>query len=154
MNVRAAIALQGAYAVAAILLLALPAIAPPPARSGQLVAAAAGLATAAVLHLGLARGREPPPRRLLVPAVAAGVSEEAVWRWGLLAGTAPYLGWSGAFVLSTLLFACRHTRSAGLADYLVLGAAFGGVFLVTGRLVAAIAAHAAYNALVLLGGRG
>jgi len=150
---REATALQAAYLVAGSLLLAFGSIAPPPPRLDGLEAAAAGLATAALLYLVLALGRAAPPRRLLVPAVAAGASEEAVWRWGLLAGTAPYLGWVGALALSTVGFAFRHTRRDGLPAYLLLGAAFGGVFVATGQLAAAVTAHAGYNALVLIGGR-
>jgi membrane protease YdiL (CAAX protease family) len=88
-----------------------------------------------------------------VPALWAGATEEVVWRWGVLAGAASLVGWAGGLVLSTSGFAFRHTRSEGLVSYLVLGAAFGGVFVATGRLIAAIVAHAGYNALVFLAGR-
>ena len=147
------IALQAGYAVAAGLILAVARISPPPARLDDPAAAAAGLALAAGLYLVLAGGRVwTGGTRLLVLAVVAGATEEVVWRWGILAGAAPLLGWSGALAVSTLGFAYRHTRSEKLVAYLVLGASFGGVFLATGRLVAAIAAHAGYNALVLLRG--
>jgi membrane protease YdiL (CAAX protease family) len=149
-DVRSAVALQTAYAAAACLLLVFADIGPPPRRVGSLAAGAAGLVLAVVLYLTLARGGEAPDRRLLVPAVGAGATEEVVWRWGVLAGAAPVLGWPGALALSTWGFALRHARSDGLVAYLVLGASFGGVFLATGRLLAAIAAHAGYNALVLL----
>jgi membrane protease YdiL (CAAX protease family) len=152
-SLRPAVALQGAYVAAACLLLLFAGIAPPPRRVGGLVALAAGLLLAVVLYGVLARRAEAPDRRVLVPALGAGATEEIVWRWGVLAGTAPTLGWPGALTLSTWCFALRHTRSEGLVAYLVLGASFGGVFLATGRLAAAIAAHAGYNALVLLAGR-
>ncbi len=150
---RAALALQAAYAAAAGLLLAFAHIAPPRQRLGSLAATTAGLSLAVALYLALARGAETPDRRLLVPALGAGATEEVVWRWGVLAGAAPALGWAAALALSTWGFALRHTRSENLAAYLVLGASFGGVFLATGRLVAAIAAHAGYNALVLMAAR-
>ena len=108
----------------------------------------------------LGESRAQLPRRLggpgmrlqlgfLNPALRAGAPEEVVWGWGALAGAAPAVGWVGALALSTWCFALRHTRSEDLVAYLVLGASFGGVFLATGRLVAAIAAHAGYNPLVL-----
>ena len=140
---------QAAYALAACLLLAFAHISAPPARVGDGLAVAAGIGVAIALYAAFARGSERPPRRLLVPAAAGAASEEIVWRWGVLAGTAPVLGWTGALALSSVGFAGRHTRTATGA-YLVLGGAFGGVFLATGRLAAAIAAHAGYNLLVLL----
>jgi membrane protease YdiL (CAAX protease family) len=146
---RSALALQVGYATAAGLLLTLAHIAPPPQRLGSLAAAAVGLSLALTLFVALARGAAAPARGLLLPALGAGATEEVVWRWGVLAGAAPALGWAGAFTLSTWCFALRHTRSEDLVAYLVLGASFGGVFLATGRLIAAIAAHAGYNALVL-----
>jgi membrane protease YdiL (CAAX protease family) len=152
-SIRRALALQSAYAAAACVLLVFADIAPPPRHVGGLSAGAAGLLLAVGLYAVLARGAEAPDRRLLVPALGAGATEEVVWRWGVLAGAAPALGWAGALALSTWCFAFRHTRSDGLVAYLVLGASFGGIFLATGRLIAAIAAHAGYNALVLLAGR-
>lgn len=153
MSVRSAIALQAGYAVAACLLLVCADITPPRQRIGGLAAGALGLLLAVALWVALARGAEAPDRRLLVPALGAGATEEIVWRWGVLAGVAPVIGWEAALALSTWGFALRHTRSDGLAAYLVLGASFGSVFILTGRLLAAIAAHAGYNALVLLRSR-
>jgi membrane protease YdiL (CAAX protease family) len=153
MSARGALLLQAGYAVAAACLLAFAQIAAPPRRLTLPAAAAAGIAAGAVLYVLLVRRAAATPWRLLLPALAGAVSEEVVWRWGVLAGTAPRLGWGGALALSSVGFAYRHTRSDGLAAYLALGLGFGGVFLATGRLAAAVAAHAAYNALVLLGGR-
>jgi membrane protease YdiL (CAAX protease family) len=108
--------------------------------------------TAALLHATLGRGPTPGRWRLLIPATVGAAGEEIVWRWGALAGTAPVLGWAGALIASTLGFAFRHARppDRAVCAYLLLGGAFGAVFLATGRLAAAIAAHAAYNALVLV----
>jgi Type II CAAX prenyl endopeptidase Rce1-like len=142
---------QAVYALVAAALLAFAGIAGPPPRLPQPAAAAVGLAVAVVVWTMLARGRDSPPRSLLVPALIAGASEEIVWRWGVLAGLAPRIGWVAAFGLSTAAFAYRHTRDEGLFAYLILGGAFGGVFLATGRLAGAIAAHAGYNALAVLG---
>jgi hypothetical protein len=148
-----AVALQVSYAAAALTLLGFAHIEPPPRRVGGLAGACVGAGLAIVLYAALARGADAPDRRLLVPALWAGATEEVVWRWGVLAGAASFLGWAGALALSTWGFAFRHTRSDGLVSYLVLGAAFGGVFVATGRLIAAIVAHAGYNALVLVAGR-
>ena len=141
---------QAAYALVAAALFAFAGIAGPPPRLPELAAAAVGLVVAVGLCALLMRGREPPPRSLLAPALVAGASEEIVWRWGVLAGLAPRIGWGPALGLSTAGFAYRHTRGEGLWAYLVLGGAFGGVFLATGRLAAAIAAHTGYNALAIL----
>lgn len=146
---REALATQALYAVVAGLLLAFADVSAPQAHTGDALAALAGLGVAAALYGLFARGVERPPRRLLVPATAGAISEEIVWRWGVLAGTAPYLGWAGALALSTAGFAGQHTRTATVA-YLVIGGAFGGVFLATGRIAAAIAAHGGYNVLILL----
>lgn len=143
------IAVQSVYAMAAVPLLVFAGIAGPQPRTSAAVAVAAGLAVAVALYLAFARGVGRPPRRLALPAAVAAVSEEIVWRWGALAGTAPFLGWPGAFALSTVAFAGIHTRTTTLA-YLVIGGAFAAVFLATGQLVAAIAAHGGYNLLVLL----
>lgn len=141
---------QAVYAVGAAALLAFGGISGPPGRLPEPAAVAVGLAVAIVLWSLLARGREAPSRSLLPPALIAAVAEEIVWRWGVLAGLAPRVGWGAALGLSAAGFAYRHTRGDGLFAYLVLGGAFGGVFLATGRLAAAIAAHAGYNALALL----
>lgn len=141
---------QAVYALVAAALVAFAGIAGPPPRLPELAAAPAGLAVAVVLCALLVRRRDSPPRSLFVPALIAGVSEEIVWRWGVLAGLAPRVGWAAAFGLSTAGFAYRHTRGEGLFTYLLLGSAFGGIFLATGRLTAPIVAHAGYNALAIL----
>ena len=141
---------QAAYAVVAATLVVFARIAGPPSRLPELAATAVGLVVAVVLCAVLLRGRDSPPRTLLVPGLIAGASEEIVWRWGVLAGLAPRVGWGAAFGLSTAGFAYRHTRGEGLFAYLLLGGTFGGVFLATGRLAAAVAAHAGYNALAIL----
>jgi membrane protease YdiL (CAAX protease family) len=140
---------QLAYALAALLLLVFARIPAPPVRVGTAAAVGVGLGAAVLLYAALARGRGPAPARPLALALAAAVSEEVVWRWGVLAATAPRVGWAAAVALAATGFAYRHTRGAGLVTYLLLGAAFGAVFVATGRLAAAIAAHAGYNTLVL-----
>jgi len=142
-------AVQSLYAAAAVPLLVFAGIAGPHPRTSAAAAVTAGVAVAIVLYLVFARSASRPPRRLALPATIGAVSEEIVWRWGALAGTAPFIGWPGAFALSTVVFAGTHTRTATLA-YIVIGGAFAAVFLATGQLVAAIAAHGGYNLLVLL----
>lgn len=141
---------QLAYVAAAAALLGFAPVQAPHARTSAFVAVAAGAAIGAAAYFLLARHSVAVDRQLLVPAIGAAFGEEIVWRWGALAGLAPLVGWPGAFGASTVAFAYRHTRNEGLVVYLVLGAAFGGALLATGRLAAAIAAHATYNALVVL----
>ncbi len=141
---------QTVYLILGVVLLAFARIAPPQHRTSVFAAIGIGVAIALSAYGVFAHRCSPPPRRLLVPALGAAFGEEIVWRWGVLAGLAPVVGWPGAFGVSTAGFAYRHTRNDGLFTYLVLGAAFAGAFLATGRIEAAIAAHAAYNAFAIL----
>lgn len=150
MRTASAVALQAGYAAAGLLLVLAVPIEPPPPRLAQLPALGVGAAVGTILAVALARGPRGRQLGILAPAVAAGLGEEAVWRWGVLAGTAPRFGWGGALALSAFGFAYRHTRSRQLPAYLLLGAAFGGVFVATGRLLAAVVAHCAYNGIVCL----
>ncbi|HEY1367948.1 MAG TPA: ATP-binding cassette domain-containing protein [Gaiellaceae bacterium] len=93
----------------------------------------------------------------LVPLVALGAAtEESVWRLGALQGFRGVVGLPAAFVGSSLLFALAHGARAlrPLSLHALSGAAFGAIFLATGRLTAAIAAHGTYNALVLAAAAG
>jgi membrane protease YdiL (CAAX protease family) len=121
-----------------------------------------GGAAGAALFAALARAWRPPPGgRACVaravawsaPVLAAGAAaEEAVWRFGVLGGLEPWIGSGGALALSSAGFALAHLRRAGprsLPSHLAAGAVFGAVYLVTGRLAAAIVAHLVYNALVV-----
>lgn len=81
-------------------------------------------------------------------------AEEVFWRWLVLGGLAATIGLAPAFAASTLSFAFAHelrVRSGPFAIHIATGATFGGVYLLTGSLAAAIAAHATYNLLVLVG---
>jgi membrane protease YdiL (CAAX protease family) len=120
-----------------------------------LLAAAAGAAAALPLFALLARSRPPLPRgralargAVLLPAACL---EEVVWRLGALAAARPLAGPAVALALSSAGFALAHLRQAGplsVRVHLVTGHVFGGVFLATGALLGAIAAHATYNLLV------
>jgi ABC-2 type transport system ATP-binding protein len=101
----------------------------------------------------LPRGGLPrfAPRGAYLAASAA--AEEVVWRRLLLAFLAVRYGWPAGLALTTVGFAVAHRRRQGrfgVAVHLVTGASFGGVFVATGSVAAAITAHAAYNLLVAL----
>jgi ABC-2 type transport system ATP-binding protein len=121
-----------------------------------------GLAAATVLFVALVRARVRfrPERWRAHTLVARGgffalrsASEEVAWRWFLLGSLAPAVGMLGAFAASTVGFALAHggpQRGRGVAIHAVTGGVFGAVFIVTGSLLAAVAAHGGYNLLVLL----
>lgn len=142
--------MRAAYVACACLVLAFAPVASPHGRTSIWGALGAGIGVGAIAYSLVGHRSCAPGRRVLLPAVGAAFGEEIVWRWGVLAGLAPAIGWPGAFGVSTVGFAYRHTRGDGLVSYLALGIAFGAAFLATGRIEAAIAAHAAYNAFVVL----
>jgi ABC-2 type transport system ATP-binding protein len=123
-------------------------------------AAPLGICAGTIMFAALARtGVSPaalaavPRARLLARSVAVTVKaahEEAVWRGfalGLLVGP---MGRAGALVVSTVLFAAAHVNRLGAraALHLATGVVFGLAYLATGRLAAAIGAHATYNVLI------
>ena len=122
-----------------------------------------GICAGAILFAVLARKRISPaalvtvPReRLLARTVVITVKaahEEAVWRAVLLGVLVGPIGRAGALAVSTCLFAAAHLNRLGprAAQHLVTGVVFGLAYLVTGRLAAAIGAHAAYNVLIGVG---
>ncbi|HXH87234.1 MAG TPA: CPBP family intramembrane glutamic endopeptidase [Gaiellaceae bacterium] len=75
----------------------------------------------------------------------AGV-EEALWRRLVLGGVALHAGWPAGLVVSTVGFAMCHRL--GRSSHFLTGCAFGTIYLVTGRLLAAIVTHAIYNLLL------
>ena len=119
-----------------------------------------GICAGAVLFATLARKRVSSaalaivPRerlvaRTLVLAVKA-AHEEAVWRATVLGLLVAPIGRVGALAVSTSLFTVAHVNRLGAraAQHFATGVVFGLAYLVTGRLGAAIGAHATYNALV------
>jgi membrane protease YdiL (CAAX protease family) len=128
------------------------------ARPGE--ALAAGVVVGVGLFATLARrpfptaalGRVPRPRlaaRSTILAVKS-AEEEALWRGVVLGGLAVVVGRTWALAASSVLFAAAHVprqRSRAVVQ-LATGSAFGVVYVTTGRLLAAIAAHTAYNVLV------
>ena len=119
-----------------------------------------GCIAGGLLFAGLARRRIPssalaavPRRRLLSRSVVLCVTstrEEAIWRGLVLGVLLTTFGRIGALALSTTLFALAHVRRQGrrAVRHLATGLVFGGTYLVTGRLLGAIAAHGTYNVLV------
>jgi len=119
-----------------------------------------GIGVGTLLFAALARKRVSPAalaavptERLLARSVVLTVRaahEEALWRaltLGLLVGP---IGRAGALALSTLLFAAAHVNRLGTraGQHLATGTVFGLAYLATGRLAAAIGAHATYNVLI------
>ena len=110
---------------------------------------------------GLLARRAPPRlafddvsvRRLMARSVllsSKSFHEEAVYRALVLGSLAIILGVAFALAVSTALFALSHVprQGAAAATHVLTGAAFGSVYVATGRLHAAVAAHGAYNLLV------
>jgi ABC-2 type transport system ATP-binding protein len=94
-----------------------------------------------------------PRKRLLARSAvltAKSAEEEAIWRGLVLGLLVPPLGPFGALAASSALFAVAHVRRLGRRawTHLATGSLFGLTYLVTGRIVAAMAAHSTYNVLV------
>ena len=127
-------------------------------RPGE--ALAAGVAVGVALFACLARrpfpvaalGRVSRPRLAARSAILAvkSAQEEALWRGVVLGSLAVVVGRAEALAASSILFAAAHVphqRSRAVVQ-LATGTSFGLVYVATGRLLAAIAAHTAYNLLV------
>ena len=133
-------------------LLALVEVPPPTEPTVSLLPSMClGLAAGLVLFAILAQQAPPLPTprpaarwliRLAFVVVWAAV-EEIVWRWLALGLVAAAAGWPLALAVSSVAFAAVH--GVGKASQLATGATFGVVYLATGRLLAAVAAHATYN---------
>jgi ABC-2 type transport system ATP-binding protein len=147
-----------AFVAAALLAFAQVSVQP---RVPAAAAVAIGLGAAAMLFAGLTRARRFRPRRGRAYALVArgafytlrSASEEIAWRWFLLGSLVPAVGTPGAFAASTAGFAFAHAGARpgrAVAVHACTGGVFGGVFLATGSVLAAVAAHSGYNLLVLL----
>jgi membrane protease YdiL (CAAX protease family) len=151
--VRGSLLLRLAVAVAtAVALLVLAAPARPAPRLDLPAATFAGVAAGMLLYVAVPRRRPyvPPPVPAALAAgcilVIAAASEEVVWRRVVL-GELLRAGPVAAAAGSTLGFALVHRTRQSL--HLGTGATFAGLYLATGALAAAIAAHWAYNVLLL-----
>lgn len=88
---------------------------------------------------------------LAVFLVARAAIEEVIWRLAVTGVASARAGWLVGLATGSAGFAFAHApagRSA-VARHSVTGAAFGTLYLATGRLAGAVAAHASYNLLVL-----
>lgn len=85
--------------------------------------------------------------------LAKSASEEVVWRLVVLGRLLALAGAPIALAVSSVGFAASHWRLGrrGVAAHLVTGVLFGSIYLLTGRLAAAVAAHGMYNLLVAVG---
>jgi membrane protease YdiL (CAAX protease family) len=139
-------------AATAVALLVLAAPATPARRLGIPAATFAGAAAGLVLYVAVAHRRPYIPSRAPAALAACGIlviaaaSEEVVWRRVVL-GELLRAGPVAATAGSTLGFALVHRTRQSL--HLGTGATFAALYLATGALAAAIAAHWAYNVLLL-----
>ena len=116
---------------------------------------ALGVVVGVCLYVGLSgsvtvKVRGPGVAARIAYVAARAAYEEALWRLCLLGLLAAAFGPAPGLSLTTAAFALSHWPRQGprAAVHLVTGTTFGGVFLATGSFAAAVAAHAAYNALV------
>jgi hypothetical protein len=126
----------------------------PPLRMSWLPALGVGLVAGLVLFGAVARAAPRLPTAGGSAAVVAGrlaflclwaAVEEVVWRRVAL-GELLHAGALPALAGSTIGFALVHPSRRLL--HLGTGGMFGAVYLATGALVACVAAHSTYNALV------
>jgi membrane protease YdiL (CAAX protease family) len=127
-----------------------------PLSFGVAIGACVGV-TLVVLLAGKRPGRGPLVRERRRLVVAKGLvlgvgsaSEEVLWRWFAIGALAPEIGLLPAYATSTIGFALAHGHPKAVLVHLLTGSAFGGVYLLTGSLIASIATHVAYNLIVLL----
>lgn len=131
-----------------------------PAAAREAVFAALGLTVGTLLFALLAypaRPRLPPPsRRRLLPGVllyfgGRAFAEEVIWRFLLYGSLAAMLSPPLAAVVIVVAFAGAHAIGQGagaIVTHAVTGGAFTALYASTHSLLAAGAAHAAYNLLV------
>jgi membrane protease YdiL (CAAX protease family) len=143
-------------AITALSVTLLVALAParPPARLPWPIALALGAGVGLLLFNAITRSRPRLSRASGSAPVAAAklgflglwaANEEILWRRVAL-GELLRVGAVPALVASTVGFALMHRARRGV--HLGTGGAFGAVYLSTGALVACVAAHWTYNALV------
>jgi membrane protease YdiL (CAAX protease family) len=133
----------------------------PLPRLSHLLALALGMTAGTALFAVLARRLRPPPvatphvaraMGILTPRLLIGaLVEETFWRYLVLCSLIATIGLTGAVLVTTISFALAHIHY-GLRRarvHLVTGATFTCVYLGSGHLVAAVAAHLTYNLLVV-----
>lgn len=138
--------------VAVVTVLVIPVPAPTSARFDAIWAVACGTGLGMLLFLSLARAwpRAPARTHLTVAQLCFLLGwacvEEVLWRRLLLGGVAVFAGATAGLITATALFALAHAH--GRPTQFLTGAVFGGAYIGTGRLSAAVASHAVYNLLV------
>jgi len=85
---------------------------------------------------------------LLIMVVAAPVIEELLFR-GLLLSAFQHLGWFVALAVSSVAFAAWHLQPGALVYYSLAGTFLGALYLRKG-LACSMAAHAAFNGVLLV----
>jgi membrane protease YdiL (CAAX protease family) len=132
---------------------------------GPILGVMLGVIGGLVLFTFLARDWPPSPvsivraqpRRLAVQGSITSltsIAEEVAWR-GVALGTAITVwGWPApvAVIVTATLFGSLHLGLGGwraVATHTLTGFLLGGAFVVTGQLIASIAAHVAYNLVVI-----
>ena len=141
-------ALWTRLALSPAIALALLVLVDPPRSPAQPPAAAAGLGLAAGAALFALVARRLPPLPVLRPSLAlvlvvAAGAEEVAWRWCALSEAAARVGLLPALVVTSLAFAALHRPPT--LGHVAAGGVFGVAFLFAGGLLAAWAAHTAYN---------
>jgi ABC-2 type transport system ATP-binding protein len=145
-----------AFPVFALMLLAVAPTRPPRAAVPAPVALPLSVVAAAALFAVLAGRSHGRFARaspfVLAAAIAVGASEEVIWRGFALARLVPAVGLGAALALSSAAFGATHyptQRVRGVAVHLGTGLVFGGLFVLTGDLLAVAGSHAFYNVLAL-----
>jgi membrane protease YdiL (CAAX protease family) len=120
-------------------------VAPPLVGARLVFSAGIGIAAGAAMvraAAGPGVGSRPRPAVALVVVLCA-AAEEIVWRGLVHAALAERAGPVAGLTASAFLFALAHRRR--LLAYGAIGIVLGGLYLVSGGLVAPWCAHATYN---------
>ncbi len=89
--------------------------------------------------------------QLLAVSLLAGISEEVLFRSAVQGGLERSLGCAGALCVAALVFGCAHLLNWSYGSFSVLaGLYLGGLWLVTGNLLAPIITHGLYDFLALV----
>ncbi|HVV57092.1 MAG TPA: CPBP family intramembrane glutamic endopeptidase [Gaiellaceae bacterium] len=146
-----------ALLAAGVVSVGLPPVGPALLRLPAAPAVALGAAAGGLLFRALAGPRVPTlrlaplaGRRGAVLAARAAV-EEVAWRGFLLGALAAPLGPLAALGVTSAAFAWAHGGIRGRMRlvHVLTGGVFGGLYLSSGRLASAVAAHVVYNGLVV-----
>jgi ABC-2 type transport system ATP-binding protein len=151
MSLRGALA-SGLAGIVVALTVGLPPVRPQLPGWAALLAAPVAPLLFAALARRAPRVRWPGSRPGLVVGavlVTRAALEELFWRGLVLGAAARAVALPGAIAFSSAGFAYAHRRRW----HAVTGAAFGLLYVASGRLAAPIAAHGLYNVLVWLDGR-